>query len=226
LKRETVERVELYADPACKTIVPSIQLYPIYYPLERHPIEIISDLDDTVLRSYTNAFFRRVSTILFTHTERRIMVEFMRNLLIKAREMGMRAYCISRSEENLFHLVTNILSINHLNSVILYLFDYLNYRGLMTRRKKSFKFGQISSILQKSPERRYVLVGDDTQNDIQIYSEIAEQFYGRICSVLIHRTKSRDSNFQRYYHKRLANLKVPVWYFTDETPFETSILKH
>jgi hypothetical protein len=38
----------------------------VYYPLEELRIEIISDIDDTILHSFTDSFFKRVSAILFT----------------------------------------------------------------------------------------------------------------------------------------------------------------
>jgi hypothetical protein len=46
--------IEIYADAACNMIVPKIQSYRVYYPLEEQHIEIISDIDDTILCSFTN----------------------------------------------------------------------------------------------------------------------------------------------------------------------------
>jgi phosphatidate phosphatase APP1 len=218
--------IEIYADAACNKIVPKIQSYPVYYPLEELSIEIISDIDDTILHSFTNSFFKRVSAILFTPPQQRQVVEFTKRLLLRAKETGIRVYCISRSEENLFHFLTNILSLNQLSGVIIYLSDYLNYPGLLTARKKHFKFEQISSIIQRSPGKRYYLIGDDTQNDIRTYSEIAEQFRGRICHVFIHKTKTHKTRFQKFYCERLLTLNIPVLYFDDETPFDASILKN
>jgi hypothetical protein len=83
------------------------------------------------------------------------VVEFTKRLLFTAKGTGIRVYCVSRSEENLFHFLTNILSLNQLSGVIIYLSDYLNYPGLLTARKKHFKFEQISSIIQRSPGKRY-----------------------------------------------------------------------
>jgi hypothetical protein len=221
-----VDNVEIYADPECNTIVPTVQLYPTYYPLEEQRIEIISDIDDTIIQSFTGSFLRRVSTILFKQPKSRKMVDFTKYLIIKARESGIRVYCISRSEVNLFHLLTNILSLNHISGVIIYLFDYLNYSELLTVTKKHFKFEQICSILQKSPGKRFYLIGDDTQNDIRTYSEVAQQFPGRICGVFIHKTKAYYSRFQKFYYERLLRLKIPIAYFDDDTRFDPSILKN
>jgi phosphatidate phosphatase APP1 len=223
---DCIDKIEIYADAACKTIVPEVQHYPVYYPLGGQQIEIISDIDDTILQSFTNSFLRRVSTILFKQPDSRKMVDFTRSLLITAKESGMRVYCISRSEVNLIHLLTNILALHHITDAIVYLFDYLNYSGLLTARKKHFKFKRICSILQKSPARRYFLIGDDTQDDIQIYCMIAEQFPGRICRVFIRKTKAYNSLFQKFYYERLHKLKIPTLYFDDEMPFDASILKN
>jgi len=154
------------------------------------------------------------------------MVDFTRYLLINAKKSGIRVYCISRNETNLFHFLSNILSLNHLTGVIIYLFDYLNYSELLTSGKKNFKFEQISSILKKSPGKQYCLIGDDTQKDILTYYEIAKQFPGRICYVLIHKTRAYHSRFQKFYYERLLKLNIPTMYFDDETPFDASILKN
>jgi phosphatidate phosphatase APP1 len=220
------DNIEIYADAGCNTIVPKIQRYLVYYPFDEQPVGIISDIDDTILYSFSNKFLKRVSTILFTRPQLRKTVEFTRRLLVKANEAGIRVYCVSKSEANLFHFLTNILSLNQLTGVIIYLSDYLNYPRLLGARKKHFKSEQISSIIQKSPGKRYCLIGDDTQHDILTYSEIAEQFPGRICRVFIRKTKAYNARFQRFYYERLLKLNIPVLYFNDETPFDGSILKN
>jgi len=224
LKDDRVDYVEVYVDAARTTIIPVMQLYPIYYPLGKQSLEIISDIDDTILQSYTNVFFHRVPAILFTQPRFRETINFTKSLLLKAKESGMRIYCISRSESNLFHLLTNILTLNQLTGLIVYLSGYLNYFGLLTAKKKHFKFQQIVSILQKSPGKRYYLIGDDTQNDIRTYFEIAEKFPGRICKVFIRQTKTYYTRFQKFYYERLLKLEIPVFYFDQKTPFDDSLL--
>jgi len=224
LKGDQVDHVEVYVDAARNTVIPAVQLYTIYYPLGEQSLEIISDIDDTILQSYTNAFFRRVPAILFTQPKFRKTIDFTKCLLLKAKESGMRIYCISKSESNLFHLLTNILSLNQLAGFIIYLSGYLNYFGLLAPKKKQFKFQQIISILQRSPGKRYYLIGDDTQNDIRTYFEIAEKFPDRICKVFIRQTKAYYTRFQKFYYKRLLNLNIPVFYFDQKTPFDASLL--
>ncbi|HEY1871939.1 MAG TPA: phosphatase domain-containing protein [Chitinophagaceae bacterium] len=226
LNEERVDNIEIYADALGKTIIPTIQLYPIYFLLGGRQIEIISDIDDTIFQSFTNSFLRRVFTILFKKPSSRKMVPFTKNLLVYARESGMRVYCVSRSEGNLFHLLANALTLNNMTSVVIHLFDYLNLQGLFTARKKQFKFECISYILQNSPGKRHCLVGDDTQDDIRIYGDIAERFPDKICNVFIHKTKAYFSQFQKYHYERLLNLNISVSYFDAETPFEPNYLEN
>ena len=222
----SINNIEIYADASCNTIVPIIQLYPVYYALVDQPIEIISDIDDTILYSFTKTAIRRILTILFKQPKRRKIVDFTRHLLSYARESGTRVYCVSKSEMNLFHLLTNTLALNDICDSIVYLFDYLTYSELITRKGKNFKLEQISSILQKSPGKRFYLIGDDTQADIRTYSEIAEQLPGRICRVFIHKTKAFNLHFQEFYYQRLHKLNIPILYFDDTTAFDTSMLKN
>jgi phosphatidate phosphatase APP1 len=226
LENQSTNKIEIYEDDACDIIVPIIQQHAIYYPFKNNGIEIISDIDDTVFRSYSNRILKRIFAILFTRPISRKMINYTRCLLINAKDSGIRVNCISRSELNLFHLLAGIFSLNQLNNVIIYLSDYLDYSGLLTTTtKKHFKYEQICRLLKQSPGKRYFLVGDDTQNDIRTYTEIAEQFPGKIAYVLIHKTKSYVSDFQKVHAQRLGKMDVPILYFDDRTKYESSILE-
>jgi phosphatidate phosphatase APP1 len=226
LNGDSTNNIEIYADVSCNTILPIIQLYPVYFPFSNQPIEIISDIDDTILYSFTKTFIRRVYTILFKRPENRKMVDFTRHLLSYAKKSGTRVYCVSKSEMNLFHLITNILALHGIADSIVYLFDYLTYSGLFTSKGNHFKLEQISSILQKSPGKYYYLIGDDTEADIRTYSEVARQFPGRICQVFIRKTKAYNLRFQKSYYQRLHKLDIPVLYFDEATAFDASMLKN
>ena len=225
LNGERTNHIEIFADVSCHTMLPIIQLYPVYFPIADQPIEIISDIDDTILHSFTKTFMRRIYTILFKRPENRKMVDFTRHLLSHAMKSGTRVYCVSKSEMNLFHLITNILAFNGIPDSTVYLFDYLTYSGLLTSKGNDFKLGQISSILQKSPGKYYYLIGDDTEADIRTYSEVAQQFPGRICQVFIRKTKAYNLHFQKLYYQRLHELDIPVLYFDEATAFDESMLK-
>ena len=226
LNGDSTNNIEIYVDVSCHIMLPIIQLYPVYFPIANKPIEIISDIDDTIFYSFTKSFIRRVYTILFKRPKNRKMVDFTRHLLNYAKKSGTRLYCVSKSEMNLFHLITNILALHGIADSIVYLFDYLTYSGLFTSKGNHFKLEQISSILQKSPGKYYYLIGDDTEADIRTYSEVAKQFPGRICQVFIRRTKSYNLRFQKFYYQRLHKLDIPVLYFDEATAFDTSMLKN
>ena len=222
----TINNIELYADASCNTIVPIIQLYPVYYAFVDQPIEIISDIDDTILYSFTKTAMRRILTILLKQPKRRKIVDFTRHLLSYARESRTRVDCISKSEMNLFHLLTNTLVLNGISDSIVYLFDYLTYTGLLANKGKNFKLEQISFVLQKSPSKRYCLISDDTQGNISTYGDVAEHFPGRICRVFIRKTKAFNLHFQEFHYQRLHKLNIPVLYFDETTAFDTSMLKN
>ena len=226
LTGDSTNHIEIYADVSCTIKLPIIQQYPVYFPLANQPIEIISDIDDTIFYSFTRTVMRNVYTVLFKRPKSRKMVDFTRHLLNHARKSGTRIYCVSKSEMNLFHLITNIFTLHGLTDSIVYLTDYLSYSGLLTSKKNHFKLGQIASILEKSPGKHYCLIGDDTEADIRTYCEIAQQFPGRISQVFIHKTKAYKLRFQKLYCQRLNTLGIPVSYFDETTAFEPSVLKN
>ena len=226
LNGDGTNNIEIYADVSCNVMLPIIQIYPVYFPFAHQPIEIISDIDDTIFYSFTKTFMRRVYAILLKRPKNRKMVDFTRHLLNYARKSGNRVYCVSKSEMNLFHLLTNILALNGITDSIVSLFDYLTYTSLFASKGNHFKLEQISSILQKSPGKHYYLIGDDTEADIRTYSEVAQQFPGRICQVFIRKTKAYNLRFQKLYYQRLHKLDVPVLYFDEATAFDPSMMKN
>jgi phosphatidate phosphatase APP1 len=66
--------------------------------------------------------------------------------------------------------------------------------------KHSTKFMRIARILEGYPKQKFVLLGDDSQQDPVIYARIVEHFPGRIVSVYL----------RHVYEKNLHNVKEEI----------------
>ncbi len=79
-----------------------------------------------------------------------------------------------------------------------------------------FKLGVIEPMLRDWPERRFVLVGDSTEMDPEIYGELARRFPRQVVAVLIRNVVGEERDMPRY-RSAFAGLAAHRWeLLTDE----------
>ena len=155
---------------------------------------IISDIDDTYLISHSSNALKKLGVMLFRNVTKRKPFrdavkhyQYLSELDTKNGEKNV-FFNVSSSEWNLYPLLTEFLSFNDFPNAVLLLDDLKSgIRDLLSsgRGSHNHKLHKIESILNFYPERKFVLVGDDTQRDPYIYHQIVEQFPDRINFVQI-----------------------------------------
>ncbi len=152
---------------------------------------VISDIDDTVLVSHTNTRLKRLFTTLFrSYVKRRPVQETSRIFDGLGRKQNDHVY-VSRSEYNLFPLLSNFFAHHGLPEGPLLLTPFLSFKSLLHDKKDpDFKIKTIQFLLEHSGHQKVVLIGDDTQHDLQIYAEIAKTHGSRIKKVFIRQTNA------------------------------------
>ena len=97
---------------------------------------------------------------------------------------------MSNSEWNLYDFLIDFFSINELPKGVFFL-QYLKkgFRDLISTGKvnHSHKKSSIEFLLRFYPNKKYVLVGDNGQKDMEIYQEVVSRFPKRIKGVMIRR---------------------------------------
>lgn len=208
-------RIEI---PDGKEPLKTLQSYPIIFPNTNGPFDIISDIDDTIIVSYTADLFKRVSALAFTSPHDRKVVGFTKNLYKEFEKLDARVFYISKSESNLFALLTSFIEHNNLLVGKLILTPYLKFGQLIHPKKgRNYKLNKIKFILENTSNKKYVLFGDDSQRDMEIYSSIAEEFPNRILKIYIRQTKRKILPYQKKMWERLKLVDAPVTYFDDKT---------
>ena len=194
-----------------------IQTYPTVFPEMDSSFDVISDIDDTIIHSYTADFFKRISTLAFTIPSKRIPLAFTQNLFDEFKNNDIRVFYISKSESNLFHMLTSFIDFHQLPKGPLFLTPYLKFSQLFKSKKHDFKIENIRLILNNSGTKKFVLFGDDTQKDIEIYTHIINEFPERIIKVYIRQTKSKVSSRQTQMLSELKLTGVSVHYFESDS---------
>ena len=192
------------------------QSYPVVFNDTDFPLSVISDIDDTILISYTSNLWKRVSTLLFVSSNKRKPVSFTREILNTISTQNGRIFYVSKSESNLFTLLTAFIKNSNLPAGNLMLTPFLRFNQLLSPKKgKDFKERMIRSVIDNSPEKMFILMGDDTQQDISVYTRITELYPKSIFKIYIRKTRKKLPEKKKEQLNKLMGLAVPVLYFTD-----------
>lgn len=151
---------------------------------------IISDIDDTIVRTTATSLLAMSRNTFFKNAHTRLpfagVSEFYKALQLG--ENGKRNnpfFYVSSSPWNLYDLLIDFLDINDIPEGPLLLRDF----GLDMDKKSDdhmgHKFHEIQNILAAYPTLNFVLIGDSGQEDPKIYREVVRKFPGRILAIYI-----------------------------------------
>lgn len=198
-----------------------LQTYPIIFKNTKSPFNVISDIDDTIIVSYTASFFKRIGTLALTTPNKRETISFTQKLFKEFKKQNVRVFYVSKSESNLFGMLTSFIKYNKLPKGQLILTPYLKFSQLLNPKKKqNFKFNNIRFIIENSITNGFVLVGDDSQQDMEIYLNITREFPKRILKIYIRQTKNKVLLYQKQMWGKLKLTGIPVKYFKADSAID------
>jgi phosphatidate phosphatase APP1 len=219
---KNIKSINIYAGDM---LLPIINEYPIFFNNTGTEISIISDIDDTIIVSHTAKSLKRIKTLLLVSPKNRKIIKFSFNLLNKIKNKGGDVFYVSKSESNLFRLLSCFITKNGLPQGEIHLTSYQNIYDLLFKNKeKDVKFKKVNFILKNTGNKRFILLGDDTQQDMLIYKRISELFPGRIFRIYIRRTRKKHNSKQKILIEHLKDFHIPVTFFSDETNMENEFL--
>ncbi len=200
--------------------------YPTFFPMNNKPIEVITDVDDTVLHSNTSSALKRIFNILFILPQNRKTILYTYQLFEQFKAKGFRLSYLSKSESNLFRLITSIIDYHNLPKGPLLLSQHLKWRQLTKPKKdKDHKLNRLRHMLNGMPTKRFILLGDDTQRDMEVYTAVVKEFEGRIEKVFIRQSSYKRSKKQQELWNELQKTKVDSVYFDDSDEADKEIEK-
>jgi phosphatidate phosphatase APP1 len=192
----------------------------IYIPFASQ-YAFISDIDDTFLISHSS-FLRRRLYVLFTKNARtRKPFEGVVNHYRLLAESGQENNCynpffyVSGSEWNLYDLIVEFSRINQLPKGIFLLSTIKRISGFFTSGQKDLmtKFMRIVRVIEMFPHLQYVLLGDDSQKDPEIYLSVASHFPEKIFAVYIRCVGKNKSGKTESIIKEMESKGVYCCYF-------------
>jgi phosphatidate phosphatase APP1 len=177
-----------------------VRLAPDMYSLEVQtppaPVIVVSDIDDTLLHSNISRRLLKLRTLMLTTLEKRRTVEPMRDVLRDFHNRGATTFYLSNSEQNLYPLIYRFLTHNDFPQGALFLKPMRRLWDVVRGKKRGpqrnvHKLTWLEKLLTLFPDRRFILLGDNTQNDLGIYLKTAAQFPQQVQAIYIRKVVER-----------------------------------
>ena len=152
---------------------------------DSHGVSLISDIDDTIKRSNISAGAREIFRNTFVRDLADLTVDGVREWYNTMHAHGVSIHYCSNSPWQLFPVLASYFSIAGLPPGSLHLKQYSGMlQGIfepVAERKKS----TLNRLLKDFPGRRFLLVGDSGEADLEVYTDLAVANPGRILAVFI-----------------------------------------
>ncbi|MEM9954892.1 MAG: phosphatase domain-containing protein [Chloroflexota bacterium] len=166
---------------------------------------VISDMDDTVIRSNVPNRIKLVANTLFNNAQTRLpfagVAEFYRSLQKGTTDSFNPIYYVSNSPYNLYDLLNDFFAVRHIPVGPIFLRDF----GLTSRyfgALNSHKARQIVRLLELHPELQFILIGDSGEHDPDIYAEMVRQYPDRIAAIYIRNVRpGKDWENNNHVHQ-------------------------
>lgn len=163
----------------------------VMIPPEDAEYGIISDIDDTVVKTTATSLLAMSRTTFLNNAKTRLPFPGVSEFY-KALQLGRNGkrnnpfFYVSSSPWNLYDLLKEFLDLNEIPAGPLLLRDFgFDHKKEEERGHMGHKLKEIKQILEAYPHLGFVLVGDSGQEDPAIYSEVVRLYPNRILAIYI-----------------------------------------
>ncbi len=163
---------------------------------------VISDLDDTVVKTGATSVLRMARTTFMSNARTRVpfpgVAAFYRALQKGAGESPFNPiFYVSSSPWNLHDLLTEFMTIQKIPIGPLLLRDWgLNANETLATRHAGHKLVGIRRIMDLFPALPFILIGDSGQEDPEIYHRVVHDYPDRILAVYIRNVKPHPARIE------------------------------
>lgn len=148
-------------------------------------ISVISDIDDTIKHSAISSGAREIFRNVFIRDLSDLTIDGVKEWYNNMSEMGVKFHYVSNSPWQLYPVISTYFSMAGLPPGS---FHLKQYSGMMqgifepvAERKKV----TLDKISRDFPERRFILIGDSGEADLEVYTDFVLENPGRVAAVFI-----------------------------------------
>lgn len=185
-------------------------------------LSIISDIDDTFLISHSGNIWKKLYVLLTRNVTQRKTFEDVVDHYTALEKNQTKSdnpnsfFFVSSSEWNLYHFIVQFSILKKLPKAVLKLksiktgiLDFLKTGG----GNHDHKYHKIESIISFYPDQQYVLLGDDSQKDADIYERICTKFPSKIKAVYIRQISSKPNSVVLEKINHIQHKTIETCYF-------------
>ncbi|KAL8905118.1 MAG: hypothetical protein Q9171_006799, partial [Xanthocarpia ochracea] len=152
---------------------------------ESHGVSLISDVDDTIKHSAIGAGAREVFRNVFIRDLGDLRIDGVKEWYTKMASIGVTLHYVSNMPWQLFPVLMSFLTGAGLPKGSFHLKHYTGMLQGIFEPVAERKKGTLERILSDFPKRRFILVGDSGEADLELYTELVQANPGRILGVFI-----------------------------------------
>ncbi|KAL8976267.1 MAG: hypothetical protein Q9205_007690, partial [Flavoplaca limonia] len=152
---------------------------------EPQGVSLITDVDDTIKHSAIGAGAREVFRNVFIRDLGDLRIDGVKEWYTKMASMGVKLHYVSNMPWQLFPVLMSFLSGAGLPKGSFHLKHYTGMLQGIFEPVAERKKGTLERILSDFPSRRFILVGDSGEADLELYTELVQANPGRILGVFI-----------------------------------------
>ena len=168
----------------------------------RPGVAVISDMDDTLLRTGVSNKARMIKRVIFSNAHDLRAFSNAPALYKVWADRGYPIVFVSGSPYNLYTRLFIFLQRLGLQTCAMRLKDFGT--DALTEQV-AYKVKRIDEIMALLPGYRFILVGDSGEKDPEIYRAVKEKYPGRIIATLIHRVSNEQMRSPRFKGQLLFN---------------------
>ena len=174
---------------------------------------VISDLDDTVIQSRVSNFLQAARTVMLGNARTRLpfpgVAAFYRALRNgKDGDEKNPIFYVSSSPWNIYDVIAEFMDLQKVPKGPILLRDWdIGWNALSPARHFEHKGVAIRNIMQLYPDLQFILIGDTSQHDPEIYSQIVREFPNRVAAIYIRdvtRNAERSASVKKLADEILA----------------------
>lgn len=182
----------------------------VIVPTNQASLGIISDIDDTVMRTGAHNLALNLWTTATTFLSDREVFQDTARLLKQLQNDRNPVFYVSSSPWNLHAYLTSVFTTHDVPRGPLFLRDMgLSQNKFITDSHGSHKGQAIDTILAANPTLDFILIGDSGQHDAVVYREAIERHPGRIRQVILRTAGQIDDADRRAAEAiRLSNVDL------------------
>ncbi|RYC56815.1 hypothetical protein CHU98_g9385, partial [Xylaria longipes] len=153
--------------------------------IEPRGVSLISDIDDTIKRSNIALGAKEIFRNTFVRELKDLTINGVKDWYNGLHDMGVKIHYCSNSPWQLYPVLATYFKLAGLPPGSLHLKRYTGMLQGIFEPVAERKKGTLEKIMNDFPERKFLLVGDSGEADLEVYTELAIANPGRIKGIFI-----------------------------------------